>query len=163
LLQLEVPGCVTYKEFLISGGAPMKIKLHHVNLCSKNVAGMEDFYRSILDLETEPSLSTASRNTAQGYAAPVSFVTDGQTQFHLATTDLEVGFRTHNAVNPLERGHIAFRTDDIEAFKKRLEENNIPYSDYGQWAMNGWYQIFFYDPEGTVIEVHQDMNEKPKA
>jgi len=24
--------------------------------------------------------------------------------------------------------------------------------------MNGWHQIFFYDPEGNVIEVHEDMN-----
>jgi hypothetical protein len=33
-----------------------------------------------------------------------------------------------------------------------------PYADYGQRAMNGWHQIFCYDPEGNVIEVHQDMN-----
>ena len=95
---------------------------------------------------------------AQGYSAPVAFLTDGETQLHLATTDYGVGFRTNHAINPLERGHIAFRTDDIEAFKRRLEENNIPYSDYGLWAMNGWYQIFFHDPAGTIIEVHQDMN-----
>jgi glyoxylase I family protein len=136
----------------------MNIKLQHLNLCSKDVSGMEDFYRSVLDLQPEPSLSSA-RNTAQGYAAPVAFVTDGQTQVHLATTDLGVGFRTNHVVNPLERGHIAFRTDDIEAFKKRLEEKDIPYSDYGQWAMNGRYQIFFHDPAGNVIEVHQDLNE----
>jgi glyoxylase I family protein len=135
----------------------MKIKLHHLNLCSKDVAGMEEFYRSVLDLAPEPSLSGA-RDTTQGYAAPVAFVTDGQTQMHLATRDIDLGFRTNHIVNPLERGHIAFRTDDIAAFKKRLEEKNIAYSDYGQWAMNGWYQIFFYDPEGNVIEVHQDMN-----
>lgn len=132
----------------------MRIKLHHVNLCSKDVPAMEEFYRSVLGLEPEPSLA-AARVTAQGYAGDVAFVTDGQTQFHLATKDLGVGFRTGNAVNPLERGHIAFRTDDIEAFKKRLEEKGVPYSDYGNWAMNGWYQIFFYDPEGNVIEVHQ--------
>jgi len=132
----------------------MRIKLHHLNLCSKNVPAMDEFYRSILDLEPEPSLGEA-RVTAQGYAGNVSFVTDGQTQIHLAEKDLEVGFRTRNAVNPLERGHIAFRTDDIEAFKKRLEEKGVPYSDYGKWAMNGWHQIFFYDPEGNVIEVHQ--------
>ena len=54
-----------------------------------------------------------------------------------------------------DRGHIAFRTDDIAAFKKRLDEKGIPYSDYGSWAMNGWHQIFFYDPDGNVIEVHQ--------
>jgi catechol 2,3-dioxygenase-like lactoylglutathione lyase family enzyme len=135
----------------------MKIKLHHLNLCSKDVAGMDTFYRKILDLEPEPSLS-GTRVTNQGYSAPVSFVTDGQTQVHLATRDLEVGFRTGQVVNPLERGHIAFRTDDIAAFKRRLEENGISYSDYGAWAMNGWHQVFFHDPEGNVIEVHQDMS-----
>jgi glyoxylase I family protein len=93
----------------------MKIKLHHVNLCSKDVPAMNEFYRSVLDLESEPTLN-AVRDTTQGYAADVSFVTDGQTQFHLATTDLNVGFRTNQAINPLERGHIAFRTDDIDGF-----------------------------------------------
>jgi catechol 2,3-dioxygenase-like lactoylglutathione lyase family enzyme len=127
-----------------------------VNLCTKDVPGLSEFYRSVLDLEPEPSLND-SRVTAQGYADDVAFVTDGHTQFHLATKDLGIGFRMNQVVNPLERGHIAFRTDDIEAFKRRLEEKGIPYSDYGAWAMNGWYQIFFYDPEGTVIEVHQDL------
>jgi glyoxylase I family protein len=132
----------------------VRIKLHHLNLCSKNVPEMEDFYRSVLDLKPEPSLGEA-RVTEGGYGGDVSFMTDGQTQFHLAEKDLGVSFRTRNAVNPLERGHIAFRTNDIEAFKKRLEEKGVPYSDYGKWAMNGWHQIFFYDPEGNVIEVHQ--------
>ena len=27
------------------------------------------------------------------------------------------------------------------------------------WAMKGWHQIFFHDPEGNVIEVHQIMSE----
>ena len=132
----------------------MRIKLHHVNLCSNNVPAMDAFYRNILDLVPEPSRGEA-RVTAQGYGGDVAFVTDGQTEFHLAEKDLGVAFRTQNAVNPLERGHIAFRTDDIETFKKRLDDNGVPYADYGKWAMGGWYQIFFYDPEGNVIEVHQ--------
>src|SRR3954447_22359962 len=132
----------------------MRIKLHHVNFCSKDVPTMEAFYRSVLDLEPEPGLAEG-RVTAQGYAGNVAFVTDGQTQFHLAEQDLGVGFRIGQAINPLERGHIAFRTDDMTAFKQRLETKGIPYSDYGNWAMNGWYQIFFHDPEGNVIEVHQ--------
>ena len=82
-------------------------------------------------------------------------MTDGTIQMHLAERDLDVAFRTGHAVNPLDRGHIAFRTDDIEAVKKRLDEKGIRYADYGNWAMNGWYQIFFHDPEGNVIEVHQ--------
>jgi glyoxylase I family protein len=133
---------------------PMKLKLHHVNFCTTDVPAMNEFYRSVLDLEPEPSLH-AVRVTEQGYAGKVAFLHDGTTQFHLAEKDLGVGFRTKQAVNPLDRGHIAFRTDDIAAFKKRLDEKGIPYSDYGTWAMNGWHQIFFYDPEGNVIEVHQ--------
>ena len=74
---------------------------------------------------------------------------------HLSERDLSVSFRQNQAINPLERGHIAFRTDDIEAFKKHLEANGILYSDYGAWAMGGWYQIFFQDPDGNIIEVHQ--------
>jgi catechol 2,3-dioxygenase-like lactoylglutathione lyase family enzyme len=132
----------------------MNLKLHHVNLCSADVAAMDEFYRTVLDMQPEPTMG-ASRITDQGYPGDVSFVTDGTTQVHLAQTDVQAGFRTGNVVNPVARGHIAFRTDDIAAFKRRLEEKNIPYSDYGGWAMRGWHQIFFYDPDGNVIEVHQ--------
>lgn len=133
----------------------MKLRLQHVNFCTTDVPALNEFYRSVLDLEPEPSLNDVRVVTQQGYAGKVAFLHDGTTQFHLAEKDLGVGFRTKQAVNPLDRGHIAFRTDDIAAFKKRLEDKGIPYSDYGTWAMNGWHQIFFYDPEGNVIEVHQ--------
>jgi glyoxylase I family protein len=132
----------------------MNIKLHHVNLCSTNVSAMEEFYRQVLDLKPEPALNE-SRTPEGGYAGKVAFVTDGTTQLHLAEKDFGVSFRTGQAINPVERGHIAFRTDDIEAFKHRLREHDIPYSDFGAWAMRGWEQIFFYDPEGNIVEVHQ--------
>ena len=138
----------------------MRTKLHHVNFCTTDVPAMDEFYRAVLGLEPEPSLG-AARVTAHGYAGKVAFVTDGATQLHLAERDLGVGFRTKNAINPLERGHIAFRTDDIEAFKRHLLEKGIPFSDYGAWAMNGWEQIFFHDPEGNVVEVHQDRSSGP--
>jgi catechol 2,3-dioxygenase-like lactoylglutathione lyase family enzyme len=115
---------------------------------------MDAFYRDVLDMKTEPGLE-ANRDLSGGYPGKVSFLTEGATQFHLAEKDLGVGFRTGQAVNPVERGHIAFRTDDIAAFKKRLEDKGIPYSDFGAWAMKGWQQIFFYDPDGNIIEVHQ--------
>ena len=52
-------------------------------------------------------------------------------------------------------GHIAYRTDDLESFKAHLKENSIPFSDWGETAVAGWQQIFFYDPDGNIIEVHQ--------
>jgi glyoxylase I family protein len=132
----------------------MKLKLHHLNLTTKHVDAMDEFYRGVLDMAVEPTLAK-SRIKTQGYAGDVAFVTDGTTQFHIAEKDMGTGFRTGQVVNPVDRGHIAFRTDDIAAFKKRLDEKGIKYSDYGGWAMSGWHQIFFYDPDGNVIEVHQ--------
>ena len=76
-------------------------------------------------------------------------------QMHLATKDLNVAFKNGEVINPIERGHIAFRTDDIEAFMALLESKSIPYSDYGTAFAKEWHQVFFHDPEGNVIEVHQ--------
>jgi catechol 2,3-dioxygenase-like lactoylglutathione lyase family enzyme len=118
------------------------------------VPKMNDFYRNVMGLAAEPSLN-AARITNQGYSGETAFATDGHVQVHMSERDLALGFRQKQFVNPLERGHIAFRTDDIAAFKKRLDEKGVPYSDYGTWAMNGWHQIFFHDPDGNVVEVHQ--------
>lgn len=132
----------------------MKLKLHHVNFVSRDVGKLDTFYRDVMGMEREATLG-AGRIQDQGYPGKVAFVSDGDIQFHLAERDLDIGFRTGQAVNPVDRGHIAFRTDDIEAFKQHLRDKGIPFSDYGAWAMKGWQQIFFYDPEGNVVEVHQ--------
>jgi catechol 2,3-dioxygenase-like lactoylglutathione lyase family enzyme len=132
----------------------MKMTLHHLNLTTTNVAKMNYFYRHVMGLAAEPTLN-AGRITTQGYSGETAFATDGHVQVHMSERDLGVAFRMKQCVNPLERGHIAFRTDDIAAFKKRLEQNGVPYSDYGKWAMNGWHQIFFQDPDGNIVEVHQ--------
>jgi glyoxylase I family protein len=137
----------------------MKLKLHHINLCSTNVTALDEFYRDVLELAPEPKRKTHRVITDDdgSYAGDVAFVTDGTTEMHLAERDFSIGFRQNQAINPLERGHIAFRTDDIEAFKKHLDAKGVRYSDYGAWAMGGWHQIFFHDPDGNVIEVHQEM------
>ena len=61
--------------------------------------------------------------------------------------------REINMVGPA--GHIAFRVDDIEELKRRLDAAGIPYSDYGQWAIKNWHQVFVHDPMGNVLEFHQ--------
>lgn len=132
----------------------MKIELHHINVCNHSAGDLRTFYSSVFDLKPVVD-EEHQQDTTQGYDGGVAFLSDGAIEFHLATRDLDVGHRTGHAVNPLDRGHIAFRTDDIQAFKARLTELGIQFSDYGVWALAGWYQIFFQDPAGTVIEVHQ--------
>jgi glyoxylase I family protein len=36
-----------------------------------------------------------------------------------------------------------------------LTERGVPFADFGAWAIEGWNQIFFHDPEGNIVEVHQ--------
>ena len=76
----------------------MKIKLHHVNLCSTDVPALDAFYRDVLDMKTEPGLSD-NRTPGGGYPGKVSFVTDGTTQFHLSEKDMGVNFRTGQAMS----------------------------------------------------------------
>ena len=46
-------------------------------------------------------------------------------------------------------------SDFGEKFKNHLKSNGIKYSDWGETAVAGWKQIFFYDPDGNIIEVHE--------
>ena len=95
---------------------------------------------------------------ADALRAPVAFRSEGQTQFHLAERDLDLALRHGKAINPLERGHIAFRTDDLAAFKRHLETRGVAYVDYGTTFTRYWHQIFLHDPAGTIIEVHQVLD-----
>ena len=132
----------------------MKLKLHHINLSSHKVDEMNEFYLKVMQLKTETQgLPTLEKK--KGYSGDVAFVSDGVIQTHLAEKDLDVCFKTGHSINPLEKGHIAYRTDDLDGFKKHLEKLSINYSDWGETAVAGWKQIFFYDPDGNVIEVHE--------
>ena len=132
----------------------MKLTLHHINLSTDHVAQMNAFYRGVLGLTKESSgLPTLEKN--KGYAGDVAFVSDGHIQMHLAQKDVLAGFRAGHIVNPVSQGHIAYRTDDLDAFKAHLDAQGVQYSDWGNAAVAGWRQIFFYDPDGNVIEVHQ--------
>ena len=134
------------------------IKLHHINICSDRVPALDGFYRSVLGLNDVPSLTAERITTA--YGGQTEFVTDGSMQIHLSTHDYELGRRLGHSVNPVDRnGHIAFRTDDLDDIKQRLAAADIEVCDYGVWGMNGWHQIFFRDPAGNVIEIHQVLDE----
>ena len=132
----------------------MKIELHHINLSSDKVDEMNEFYLNVMQLKTETQ-GLPILEKKKGYSGDVAFVSDGNIQTHLAEKDLNVCFKTGHSINPLEKGHIAYRTDDLDTFKKHLDELGVNYSDWGETAVAGWKQIFFYDPDGNVIEVHE--------
>lgn len=137
----------------------MKLEFHHINFVSKDVDGMHDFYTRVLGLDDVPQENFPRTEETEdgGYSGKIRFATEGKMQMHLAERDIGVAFRNGQVINPVDRGHIAFRTDDIAAFLKLLDDNGIPYSDYGTAFAKSWHQVFFMDPEGNIIEVHQQV------
>lgn len=149
------------------------IRLHHVNLTSLNARQMADFYQRALGLEPNEAFMKrlAVGSSADGerygdkgdlYDLPIITLIAGDPEelhLHLSTIDNSLAKRLGKWVNPLGvQGHFAFRTDDIEAVKARLDEVGIEYDDYGSWAFQPplkWEQIFFADPMGNIVEVHQ--------
>jgi len=137
----------------------MKLEFHHINFVSRDVDRMHDFYTGLLGLDDIPqdNFPRTDETEEAGYSGSIRFATDGGMQMHLAERNLDVAFKNGQTINPVDRGHIAFRTDDIAAFLKLLDENDVPYSDYGTAFAKEWHQVFFHDPEGNVIEVHQQV------
>lgn len=133
----------------------MKLEFHHINFVSEDVDRMHDFYTNVLGLDDMP-VEQFPRNKG-GFDGKIKFATEGKMQMHLAERDLDVAFRNGQVINPVHAGHIAFRTDDLAAFLKILDDRGIPYSDYGTTFAKEWHQVFFMDPEGNVIEVHQQV------
>ena len=137
----------------------MKLWLHHINHVSENVERLRRFYSEVMGMGVQES-DLPVREVSRDYTGDVAFMRDPSAiQFHLAQKDLGLSYRAGKTVNPVERGHIAFRTDDIEAFKKHLEAHGVPYSDYKGVATGSWHQIFFHDPEGNIVEVHQVLDQ----
>lgn len=137
----------------------MKLEFHHINFVADDVDRMHDFYTNVLGLADIPqqNFPRTRADDQAGYDGNIRFATEGSMQMHLAERDLDVAFRNGRVINPVERGHIAFRTDDLNAFLEILTQKDIPYSDYSTTFAKEWHQVFFHDPEGNVIEVHQQV------
>lgn len=137
----------------------MKLEFHHVNFVSEDVDRMHAFYTDVLGLADIPQQNFQRTEAAdgQGYDGKIKFATEGNMQMHLAEREFDTAFRNGQVINPVHKGHIAFRTDDLAAFLAILDANDIPYSDYGTTFSKEWHQVFFHDPEGNVIEVHAQV------
>ena len=138
----------------------MKLEFHHINFVSKNIDNMNQFYINILEMDSIPieKFPRTEETVDSGYSGKINFVTEGKIEMHLAERDINVAFKNNHTINPVDKGHIAFRTDDINSFINKLKKENIPFSDYGTTFAKEWHQVFFHDPEGNVVEVHQKLN-----
>jgi glyoxylase I family protein len=127
----------------------MALEFHHINFVSKNVDVMDDFYRTILAMDSIPADNFPRTEAVddQGYSGQINFVTEGKIEIHLAERDLDVAFCNNQMINPVDKGHIAFRTDNIKDFLEKLDAAGVRYSDYGTTFAKEWHQVFFMIPK----------------
>ena len=146
-----------------------QIRLHHVNVTSEDMNALNEFYSKALGLEQIPSpamIATTSSGEADGDAEwedGATFFSAGDRenlQIHATRWQPYLAIKEGHSVNPLIGGHFAFRTDNIQEVMERLRANDIPFDDWGIWSVKGWYQIFFTDPAGNMIEIHQVMEDE---
>jgi catechol 2,3-dioxygenase-like lactoylglutathione lyase family enzyme len=137
----------------------MKLEFHHINYVTRNVDKLNNFYKNILQMDSisEENFKRTKATESTGYNGKIKFITEGNIQMHLAEKNLDIASLNKKHINPVERGHIAFRTDNLKEFISILKKNKINYADYGTTFSAEWHQIFFYDPEGNIIEVHQKI------
>lgn len=147
----------------------VEIRLHHVNVTSEDMPALNEFYAKALGLAQIPSppmIATSSSGESDGdkeWEDGAAFFSAGDPenlQLHATRRQPYLALNEGHSVNPLIQGHFAFRTDDIHAVMERLREHGIPFDDWGIWSVKGWYQIFFTDPAGNMIEVHQVMEDQ---
>ncbi|MCH2164436.1 MAG: VOC family protein [Marinovum sp.] len=143
----------------------MKLEFHHINLVADDVARLHRFYTEVLGLDDVPqdNFPRTEAEDDKGFSGDIRFATEGSMQMHLAERNFDVAFNNAQVINPVSRGHIAFRTDDLAAVLKVLDAHAIPYSDYGTAFAKEWHQVFFRDPEGNVIEVHQQVTPEDES
>ena len=139
------------------------LRLHHVNVCSDDLDKLRWFYREALGLDPAPRPAMtgdpeAGQDDSGEWGDTAAFFEAGipaELQIHATLRRPYASYEYGQSVNPLANGHFCFRTDDLEQVLARLDKNNVPYSDYGYWAIKGWHQVFLSDPAGNIIEIHQ--------
>jgi glyoxylase I family protein len=128
---------------------------HHLNLASEgDPSRTAGFYRDLLGLDPVE----LSRDQ-DAYGAEITTLQDRWGyQYHFVPSEPDFAEREGLPVNPLV-GHLAFRVDDIAAVRAQLDAEGVPYSDMGEWAIEGWHQLFCADPDGRIVEFHQVLGE----
>ena len=138
----------------------MNWSIHHVNLEAKDVRRAAAFYSSIFGMEEGDWVLPESAGYIQVAKDRLALfedpTRDGQAAgLHLIRADPDFAEKNGLRHNPSVGGHFAIQVSDLRAVIRRLEAAGIPYSDAGQFAIPGLWNVYVEDPEGNLIEINQ--------
>ena len=118
----------------------MTIEMHHASLLVRDTDNALAFYCGILGLEPDPS--------RPDLGFPGAWLRVGERQVHLLelpSPDPVTGRPTHGGRDR----HLAFLVDDLERYRRRLEQADIPYT----LSRSGRRALFCRDPDGNACEL----------
>jgi len=120
----------------------MKLKLAHICILTRDLEKTRAFYCDALDMEVV--FRFHKQGKLFGYYLKMC-----ENNYIEVFEDLNV--------EPAVKGpflHLCLETDDIKSSKAKLEDAGIPATDIEKGCDNT-YQIWFKDPNGLDIELHQ--------
>ncbi|WP_214109124.1 VOC family protein [Acrocarpospora catenulata] len=137
----------------------MSWKLHHVNIPARFVRETADFYVQVLGMtESSPTFKDRDRGVFHTDEQNVAWFDNGVSQLHIARPTHHFCADNNFHMDPLVNGHVAIEVDDLDAVRARLRERGIYFADPGNWALNGYQQIYCLDPAMNAVEINQRMS-----
>jgi catechol 2,3-dioxygenase-like lactoylglutathione lyase family enzyme len=145
-------------------------EIHHVSLNVMDLERSLRFYADVLGLEplfkpeqvTGSGFARASKVDGAKIRYSVLRVGDGTTfvwliQFLTPKADVSRQ-RTYDTGTP----HIAFRVDDIDEAKAKLEAKGVEFNSepirIGDGPLGGRSFVYFSDPDGVVLEIFEEAH-----
>jgi len=122
---------------------------NHIALAVKDVNESVAFYQKVFQLEEIPNSASESKTRW--------LVFEDGNQLHLIP-------RPDSEIKIIKAVHFALATSEFDAAVKRLEELQIPYSDWKGLTNkvyirnDGIRQVYFQDPNGYWIEINDDIS-----
>ena len=136
----------------------MSWKLHHVNLPARCVRETATFYTEVLGMqEGSPEFKEEDRGDFKTDDQNVAWFDNGVAQLHIARPSSSFCKDNNFHMDPLVNGHIAIEVDDLDEIRERLRERGVYFADPGNWALNGYQQIYTLDPASNAVEINQRL------
>ncbi|KAJ4843420.1 hypothetical protein Tsubulata_011672 [Turnera subulata] len=126
---------------------PPQMALNHVSRLCRNVEESKDFYTKVLGmvLIQRPQALDFDGAWLFNYGVGIHLV-QAQDEDRLPDTD--------RGLDPMDN-HISFQCESMEALEQKLKEFNVKYKKRTLEEEKGTKidQLFFYDPDGYMIEI----------
>ena len=131
--------------------------VHHMNLESLDVRKSIDFFCNVVGMTEGKWVAPVNKGDFSIDPSELAILplSNNNRGLHVIKPDEGFGWRNKFAHNPSIGGHPAFTVKDLSALKKRLDNEQILYSDAKVYAMPGFHQIYLYDINANMLEINQ--------